>query len=105
MGGHLVYNSIKIRYHLVLMVFPEMIYSCINHNFSQPAFKRTNYITICRLVMMNFSEDFQEPVVYNFNSILLVISIPVTNCHSITVERAVNFFLALSAVQGTSPDM
>jgi hypothetical protein len=34
-----------------------------------------------------------------------MVRIAVTDRHSIPIERAIDFFLALSVIQGTSPDM
>jgi hypothetical protein len=55
--------------------------------------------------MMYFPENFKKPVVQNFYSVILLISVAIANGHSIPVERAVNNFLALPAVQGAGPDM
>ena len=55
--------------------------------------------------MMNFPENFQEPIIEDLHGIILVTRIPVADCHSISVERAVNDFLALPAVSATGLDM
>jgi hypothetical protein len=54
---------------------------------------------------MDFPEDLQKAVIDDFNCVFLVTGVPVTYCHSITVERAIHLFLALSFVQGAFPDM
>jgi hypothetical protein len=73
----------------MFMVLPEMIDGCIYHDLPQPAFKGTDNIRVSRTVMMYLFENFQEPVIEYLYRILLLTGIPVTNRHSIPVERAV----------------
>ena len=55
--------------------------------------------------MVDLFKDLKEPIIHNFQPILVVIGIPVTNRHSIPVESIVDLFLAFPLVEGTTPDM
>lgn len=89
----------------VLVIFPEMIDSCIYHDLSKPTFERVNRISISRFESIYLNENFQEPVIEDLGCIFFVVSISVADRHGIPVERAIDFFLALPVIQDTSPDM
>ncbi len=96
---------IELRRHPVLVIFPEMIDSCIYHDLSKPAFERVDRISISRLESVYLNENFQEPVIKDLGGVFVVVSISVADRHGIPVERAIDLFLALPVVQDTSPDM
>ena len=96
---------IELRRHPVLVIFPEMIDSCIYHDLSKPTFERVNRISISGLESIYLNENFQEPVIKDLGGVFVVVSISVADRHSIPVERAIDFFLALPVIQDTSPDM
>jgi hypothetical protein len=82
-----------------------MIDSCIYHDLSKPTFERVNRISISGLESIYLNENFQEPVIEDLGGIFFVVSISVADRHSIPIERAIYFFLALPVIQDTSPDM
>jgi len=89
---------VKVSGELVLVILTKMVNSRVNHYFSQPTFERTHDVRICRFIPVYFFENFQKTVVQDLDRIVLVVCIPVTDSHSISVERGINLFLALSAV-------
>lgn len=87
------------------MIFSEMIDGGKYHDLSQPSFKGAHYITISRTIIMQFAENLKEAIVEYLNCVLLIICISVTDSHGISVERAIDLFLALSVVQGAAPNV
>ena len=55
--------------------------------------------------MMNFPEYLEKTVVQYFHRIILITGIPVTNSHGISIEGAVNHFLALPAITAGGRNM
>ena len=87
------------------MIFPEMINCCIDHDLSQPTFEGAYRIGVSGFEPVYFNEYFQEPIVEDLGGIFFVVCIAVANRHSISVERTIDFFLALPVIQDTTPDM
>lgn len=100
--GHLVFHRVQLGNQFMFLVFAEVVDGGIDHDLPDPAFKRADHIGISWLVMVYFAEHFQEPIVQDFNGIILFAGIPVANGHGIAIERAVDDLLALSPVEGTT---
>src|SRR5678809_981318 len=84
--GLFYYITINTTCKTLFMVVSKMIYSGIYHYFFQPAFKRTCRIVVRRLIEMYFLKDFKKAVVYNLKRVVIIIRIPLTNRHCITVK-------------------
>jgi hypothetical protein len=89
----------------MLVVFPEMINRSIDHDLPEPTFEGTHRISIGGFKPVYFNKYLQESVIEDFGGIFFVVGIAVADRHSISVERGIDFFLALPFVQGASPDM
>ena len=55
--------------------------------------------------MVDLFEDLEEAVIQYFHGIFLFAGITITDSHSIPVERAVQYLLALSFIKGAGLNM
>ena len=89
----------------MLMIFTKMVNGCVDDDFPEPAFEGTDSIRIGRFKPVYFDKYLQKPVVQDLDGIFFIVGIQVADRHGISIERTINFFLALPFVQGASLDM
>jgi hypothetical protein len=82
-----------------------MINSGIDHYFPEPAFKGADRVCVGWFEPVDLNKNFEKSVIEDLSGIFLFVSVPVADGHGIPIERAIDYFLALPAVQGTTPDM
>lgn len=96
---------IQLQGHPVFIVLPEMVYGRVDHDLSEPAFEGIYRIRVRRFEPVYLDKHLEKTVIQDFSGVFVVICIPVADRHSISIEGAVDFFLALPTVQGTTPDV
>lgn len=89
----------------MLVIFPAVVYCCVNQNLPDPSFKGIHFIGIGGSIAMDFFKDLEKAVVKDFNGVFSSLRVAVADRHTIAVERVIDFFLTLSLVQGAAPDM